>query len=171
MTSLFLAGFFLEIAFAAIPAPPPAPAAPPSIRDRADPSEVGPAIFTYRIDQRCQVDDTRKLQGADDLLWNDVARARSIDDENTVWRFVDNVRTQLFERRVRLLGEMVRGGELICHVRPSGEVVAAWIERRDTSTARRRAPIRESVDIRGGRLPDLGTFSVTFDTASVETDS
>lgn len=174
LTGFFLAGYFLAIALAAAPAPPPAPAGPagpPSILGDAERSDAGPAIFTYRIDGRCRVDDTRKLQGADDLLWNDVAEFRDIDEENTVWRFVGNVRTQLFERRVRLLGEMVRVGELICHVRPSGEVVAAWIERRDTSTARRRAPIRENVDIRDGRLPDLGTFSVTLESVSTETDS
>ena len=67
-------------------------------------------------------------------------------------------------------GELVREGELICHVRPSGEVVDAWIERRDDSVARRQAPRREPVPIRGGRVGDLGTFSVAFETMPADDD-
>jgi len=110
------------------------------------------------------VDNARKLQGTRELLWRSVAAAREITEERTVWRFIDNTRTQLRERRVKLRGEMVRRGELVCHVRPSGDVVQAWIERQDTSVARRRSPTRESVVVRDGRIPDLGTFSVTYET-------
>lgn len=156
-------GALLAITLVAAPAPPPSPAPAPSIHERLERSDQPTAIFTYQIDGRCRVDNARKLQGARELLWRKVAAAREITEERTVWRFIDNTRTQLRERRVKLRGELVRRGELVCHVRPSGDVVKAWIERQDTSVARRRAPTRESIAVRDGRIPDLGTFSVTFE--------
>lgn len=158
-------GALLAITLAAAPGPPPppSPAPPPSVHERLERGDRPTAIFTYQIDGRCRVDKTRKLQGARELLWRQVAAAREITKERTVWRFIDNTRTQLRERRVKLRGELVRHGELVCHVRPSGDVVKAWIERQDTSVARRRTPTRESVAVHDGRIPDLGTFSVTFE--------
>lgn len=123
-----------------------------------------PAIFTYRVDGRCRVDATRRLQGPDSLRWQDADQALDITSESTVFRYVSGQRVQLRERRVKLLGEMVREGLLVCHVRPSGEVVKAWIERHDTSPARRQTVQREALTIRSGRIGDLGTYSVSFDT-------
>ncbi len=149
-------------------APPPTAEARRSIEDLDEP---GPeAIFTYRVDGRCRVDDPRLLQGPDSILWRDAEEVFDITGESTVFRFIDGRRTQLRERRVRLLGELVREGELVCHVRPSGEVVNAWIERRDDSIARRQAPRRDPVAIRGGRVGDLGTFSVAFEVAPADAD-
>lgn len=161
-------GALLALTLAAAPAPPPTPAPPPSIHERLEQGDRPTAIFTYQIDGRCRVDNARKLQGPRELLWRQVAAVRGITEERTVWRFIDNTRTQLRERRVKLRGEMVRRGELVCHLRPSGDVINAWIERRDTSIARRRAPTRESVAVRDGRIPDLGTFSVTYEAPSGE---
>jgi len=156
-------GALLALTLAAAAAPPPSPVPPPSIHERLEQGDRPTAIFTYQIDGRCRVDNARKLQGPRELLWRQVAAARGISQEQTVWRFIDNTRTQLRERRVKLRGELVRRGELVCHVRPSGDVVNAWIEHQDTSVARRRSPTRESVTVSDGRIPDLGTFSVTFE--------
>ena len=149
-------------------APPPTPESTRSIGDLDDAGIE--AIFTYRIDGACRVDDPRLLHGPDRTLWRDADEAFDITGESIVFRFVDGRRTQLRERRVRLLGELVREGELVCHLRPSGEVVSAWIERRDDSIARRQAPRREPVPIRGGRVGDLGTFSVAFELAPADAD-
>tara|TARA_Y100001933_G_scaffold77192_1_gene78453 strand:- start:6598 stop:7122 length:525 start_codon:yes stop_codon:yes gene_type:complete len=147
------------------PPPPPQTTIPAGI-----PEATRNVIFTYRVDGGCRVESPRLLQGPDRTLWRDADETFDITGESTVFRFVDGRRTQLRERRVRLLGELVREGELICHVRPSGEVVDAWIERRDDSVARRQAPRREPVPIRGGRVGDLGTFSVAFETMPADDD-
>lgn len=156
-------GALLALTLAAAPAPPPSPTPPPSVHDRLEQRDRPTAIFTYQIDGRCRVDNARKLQGARELLWRQVAAALEITSERTIWRFMDNTRTQLRERRVKLRGEMVRQGELVCHVRPSGDVVKAWIERKDISVARRRTPTQDPVTVHDGRIADLGTFSVTFE--------
>lgn len=156
-------GALLALTLAAAPVPPSSPAPPPSVHDRLEQRDRPTAIFTYQIDGRCRVDNARKLQGRRELLWRQVAAALEITRERTIWRFMDNTRTQLRERRVKLRGEMVRQGELVCHVRPSGDVVKAWIERKDTSIARRRTPTQDPVTVRDGRIADLGTFSVTFE--------
>jgi hypothetical protein len=156
----------MVLAVAAAPAAPsdrlpPQHRQPPSIHDLKQ-AQTPPAIFTYNIDQHCQVADTRKLQGPDSLLWEDAQQAGDIFHETTEWKFIDGLRRQLSERRVKLLGEMVLDGELVCHVLPSGEVVDAWIERRDSSPGRRRVPTREPVAIHDGGIEDLGTFSLDF---------
>jgi hypothetical protein len=74
----------------------------------------------------------------------------------------DGRRSQLLERRVRLLGELVLEGELVCHLRPTGQVLEAWIERTDQGAARRRAPTRDEVPVRNGAIAPLGTFSVAY---------
>ena len=147
-----------------------APLPPQTATPAGTPEETRNVIFTYRVGGGCRVESPRLLQGPDRTLWRDADEALDITGESTVFRFVDGRRTQLRERRVRLLGELVREGELFCHVRPSGEVVNAWIERRDDSVARRQAPRREPVPIRGGRVGDLGTFSVAFETEPADDD-
>lgn len=123
---------------------------------------AAPSIFTYRLDGRCRVERTRKLQGPREIHWRDANESLGIVREEIVFRYVDGQRVRLTERRIKLLGEMVQNGLLICRVRPSGEVVEAWIERHDGSAARREAPRREPLTIRRGRIPDLGTYSVSF---------
>lgn len=123
---------------------------------------AAPSIFTYRLDRRCRVERTRKLQGPREIRWRDANESLGIVREEIVFRYVDGQRVRLTERRIKLLGEMVQTGLLICRVRPSGEVVEAWIERHDTRAARREAPHREPLTIRRGRIPDLGTHSVSF---------
>ena len=139
---------------------PPQPVEAPRIRDLA-PAVPAPAIFTYAVDEACRIVRPRKLQGPASMVWDDAQKARDVFSEETVWRFVDGVRRQLQERRVKLLGEMILEGELVCHVLPSGEVVEAWIERTE-GAVRRQARSREVLTIRGGRIEDLGTFSLDF---------
>jgi hypothetical protein len=140
---------------------PPEPVEPPRVRDLL-PSESPPAIFTYRVDPQCRVTDTRKLQGPDQLTWEDAQRARNVYRETTAWRFVDGLRRQLREHRVKLLGEMIRQGELVCLVLPSGEVVEAWIERSESGAGRRETNVRETVTVDDDGIEDLGTFSLDF---------
>lgn len=165
---MMITGFVMAVLMAASTAGaapgdrlPPEPGDAPSIHDLR--GGQPPAIFTYRVDEQCRVTGVRQLQGPDDLLWRDVNRARRISAEDTVFRMVEGQRRQLTERRVRLLGEMVLPGELVCLVQPIGGVVDAWIMRTDTSPARRRAPTRESVPVRDGDIGELGTFSVTLE--------
>lgn len=141
-------------------APPRAPRPPPSLAELT--AHTPSAIFTYSVDGRCAITGARKLQGNDQVRWDDADSALDIVTEAMVFRYVDGLRTRLRERRVRLLGELVEGGELVCHLRPSGEVVAAWIERHDESVARRRAPQREPVMVRDGKIGELGTYSLSF---------
>lgn len=122
------------------------------------PAAEPPPIFTYSVDEACRVTAIRKLQGSSEVSARDV-EAR-VFREDTVWRFVDGERLQLRERRVKLLGEMILEGELVCLVRPSGAVVEAWIERSADTAGRRRAPTREPVGIAGGAVEHLGTFSI-----------
>lgn len=138
---------------------PPEPAEVPSVGELRD-SEPAEAIFTYRIDGRCRVTGARKLQGPEDVTWRDADERLEVFREDIEFRFVDGVRRQLRERRVKLLGEMVREGELVCFVLPSGDVAEAWIERRDRSTGRRRAPTREPIAVSDGEIDPLGTFSL-----------
>lgn len=155
----------LMIAALAAPPPPdpsrlpPEPVERPSIRDLPA-GEAPAAIFTYSVDGACRVTGITRLQGPKTSSWEDVEQAHQVSGEETVWRFVDGLRRQLTERRVKLLGEMVLEGELVCYVLPSGDVAQAWVERRDSRLGRRRAPTREPVPVRGGSIPDLGTFSV-----------
>lgn len=143
--------------------PPPEPVATPSVHD-GDDGDL-PALFTYRVDGHCRVDRTRKLQGPPDVRWKDAALRFGVAREDTVWRYLDGVRSQLRERRVKLLGEMVLPGELVCLLRPSGEVMEAWLERRDADS-RGRSVSREPVAVQGGRIADLGAFSLTLDPAA-----
>ncbi|MFU8814658.1 MAG: hypothetical protein ACNA7W_04875 [Pseudomonadales bacterium] len=129
--------------------------------DAADLS-TSPAIFTYKVDDRCRVTRTRKLQGPDDLQWRHVDQQLQIFSEATVWRMIDGTRRQLTERRVALQGEMVRAGELICLLSPLGEVLEASIARLDARNPRQRIPILEPAPLSNDGLGDLGTFSVVF---------
>ncbi|MEQ8483314.1 MAG: hypothetical protein RIB46_03030 [Pseudomonadales bacterium] len=142
---------------------PPRPPEMPSFRPPVSADPV-PAIFVYRIDAGCQVTGTRKLSGPAALSWRDVQRQRQIEQRQVVWRIVDGVRSQLIERRVKLRGELVREGELVCHLRPGGQVLEAWIERRDQSAARRQAPQRDAVAVIDGGIADLGAYSLTIET-------
>ncbi|HEX7036683.1 MAG TPA: hypothetical protein VF210_12965 [Pseudomonadales bacterium] len=130
---------------------PPVPRFPPP-----EPS----SIFTYSVDGACEVTEIRKLQGSNEVSARDVEKR--VFGEDTVWRFVDGERLQLQERRVKLLGEMILEGELVCLVRPTGAVVEAWIERSTDADGRRRRPTREPVEIAGGAIEHLGTFSIEF---------
>jgi hypothetical protein len=138
-------------------ASPPEP--PPRVRD-LDTPETLPGLFTYKVDERCRVSHIRKLQGPDDLDWREVERQLHISAENIVWRMMDGNRRQLIERRVRLVGEMVQGGELYCLLTPMGELVEASIARYEPAAPRHSIPRRESAPIHNGDLGDLGTFSV-----------
>lgn len=122
---------------------------------------TSPGIFTYKVDDLCRVTRARKLQGPPDLDWRQVDRQLQLSSEATVWRMTDGGRRQLTERRVTLLGELVRCGELICLLSPMGDVVEAFIERTDPNP-RQRIPTRERAPLSNGRLGDLGTFSVVF---------
>jgi len=156
----------VAVAAAASPAlatePPVAPPPPAHGSPRIDVIPAAPSIFTYRVDGRCRVERTRKLQGPREVRWRDAKESLGIVREEIVFRYVDGQRVQLRERLIKLLGEMVREGVLVCRVRPSGAVVEAWIERHDGNAARREAPRREPLTIRRGRIPDLGTYSVSF---------
>jgi hypothetical protein len=143
---------------------PPEPAQPPGFRSLHGDDEL-PAIFLYQVDGRCRVTATRKLQGAEAVSWRQVQQQHQIEQQRIIWRMVDGVRSQLYERRVKLRGELVRPGELVCHVRPAGQVLEAWIERRDDSPARRRTLQREPVTVTDGRIADLGTYSLTIEPA------
>lgn len=144
------------------PGPPRTPQAPPLVETRSE-TDALRAIFTYSVDGGCNVADTRRLQGGDDVRWADADAALGVIREDMVFRYVDGLRTRLRERRIRLLGELVATGELVCHLRPSGAVVRAWIERHDRSPARRQATRREPLTVRDGSLADLGTYSLSFD--------
>lgn len=147
---------------AAEPAPPPP--LPPNVP--ALPGHAGaelPGIFLYQVDATCRVTATRKLQGPESLSWRQVQAQRGIEQQRIVWRMIDGTRSQLTERRVKLRGELVEPGELVCLIRPNGHVREAWIERRDRSAARRQAPRRDPVPLRDGRLADLGTYSLTIE--------
>jgi len=87
------------------PVPPPPPPQAPTPIDDVPPVET---IFTYRLDGRCRVERTRKLQGPAAIRWRDADSALGITREETVFRYVAGQRTQLRERRVKLLGEMVQ---------------------------------------------------------------
>lgn len=141
---------------------PPRPPEMPSFRPPTSADPV-PGIFVYQVDAGCRVTGTRKLSGPPALSWRDVQRERQIEQRQVVWRIVDGVRSQLIERRVKLRGELVREGDLVCHLRPGGQVVDAWIERYDQTAARRQAPQREAVAVSGGRIADLGTYSLTVE--------
>lgn len=164
MTALLLLQAAAAASTAAGTAPDPGRLPPPLPRPVPELPTDPPAIFLYSVDGECRVVDTRKLQGPEQITWGDVQRAKQVFREQTAWRFVDGLRRQLQERRVKLLGEMVLEGELVCHVLPSGEVVEAWIEREDGGAGRRRIPDREPVDSTDGNLQDLGTFSVELTT-------
>lgn len=143
------------------PEPPDPPRTLPS-------SGEAPAIFTYSVDGRCRVADPRKLQGSESRTWPEAEGRYDVYRETTLWRFLDGMRRQLRERRVKLMGEMVREGVLVCHLQPSGEVVDAWIEREDDGSARRRAPTRQPVAVSDGEIEHLGTFSLELpDTGAV----
>lgn len=142
---------------------PPDARRPPDVRD-LPPAGAPPAIFTYEVAGDCRITGTRKLQGPDQVDWAEAQRRRQVFREDTVWRFIDGMRRQLRERRVKLRGEMVREGELVCHLLPSGEVAEAWIERRDAAPGRRRTPTREPVTVRDGTIADLGTYSLDLNT-------
>jgi hypothetical protein len=152
------------LAWSASPPPPPEVPQPPSNRSASDVDEL-PAIFLYRVDARCRVTATRMLQGPETMNWRHVQEHQQIEQQRIVWRMVDGVRSQLHERRVKLRGELVETGELVCHIRPAGQVLEAWIERRDDSPARRRALQREPVTVTDGRIADLGTYSLTLEPA------
>ena len=136
---------------------PPEP--PPQMRDLPS-AATPPAIFTYTVDGECRITGTRKLQGPEQMSWETVERERDVFQETTEWRFIEGVRRQLRERRVKLRGEMVEEGDLVCHVLPSGDVVAAWIERREPGVGRRQAPRREALTVQDGGIERLGTFSL-----------
>lgn len=147
---------------AAAPAPPDPVSPPRSVEELRTRTSPQAAIFTYTVDDACRIGDTRKLQGPDDVRWQDAESALDIAAESGTFRYVDGMRTRLTERRVKLLGEMVREGELVCHIRPSGEVIAAWIEFRNPDAGRRRSLSRETVPVRDGTIGDLGTFSLVL---------
>lgn len=158
-------GAILAVAAAQAPDPdllPPRAEPPRSVRDLPAPTRPR-AIFTYTVDGACRVTGIRKLQGAAHVTWRDAEQAHEVSRETTVWRFVDGLRRQLRERRVKLMGEMIDDGELVCLLQPSGSVVQAWIERRDNTPARRRSPTRQPVPLEDGQLTGLGTFSVDID--------
>jgi hypothetical protein len=138
---------------------PPQPAQVPSLGELRG-SEQDAAIFTYRVDGHCRITRARKLQGPDGFEWRDADEHLEVFQEAVDFRFIDGMRRQIRERRVRLLGEMVREGELICRVLPSGDVAEAWIERRDRSAGRRRSPSREPLPVTDGEIEPLGTFSL-----------
>lgn len=150
----------LTLAAAAGVDPDLLPPQPEPERERPMPRGALPAIFTYAVDERCRVVRVRKLQGSPDVSWDDVQQAMTIAAEDTVWRYVDGARRQLRERRVKLLGEMIREGELVCLVLPSGDVLEAWVERTDAGSARRRAPVREPLTVQDGTIESPGTFSL-----------
>ena len=144
------------------PAPDPErlpPEPPPRLRDLPS-AEPPSAIFTYSVDDECRITGTRKLQGPEEMSWELAEREREVFQETTEWRFIDGVRRQLRERRVKLRGEMVEEGDLVCHVLPSGDVVAAWIERSNPGVTSRRPLRRESVTVQDGDIEPLGTFSL-----------
>jgi hypothetical protein len=145
-------------------APPPDP---PAVRDLAVPDDT-PGIFTYRVDDRCRVTQTRKLQGPRQLAWREVERALGLFSEETVFRMVEGNRRQLVLRRVVLMGEMVESGELHCLLSPMGELVEAWIARTDSTAPRQRLPRREAAPVQRGSLGDLGTFSVIYQPAAID---
>lgn len=154
-----IASLILLMAAAAAAGEPGPSRLPPKLPPVPElPAAEPAAIFTYSVDGQCRVDEIRKLQGPNDVGSRDLEQR--VYRERTVWRFVDGERLQLRERRVQLLGEMVLEGELVCHVRPAGGVVEAWIEREDSTGARRRAPSRVSVRLIGDAIEHLGTFSV-----------
>jgi hypothetical protein len=157
-----LAAFAVEAPAADVSRLPPAVPATPDFRTLPG-TPAPPAIFVYRVDRGCRVTGARKLQGPESLSWRDVQQQHQIELRQVVWRIVDGVRSQLVERRVKLRGELVREGELVCHVRPAGQVLEAWIERADDSAARRRTTRREPVAVQDGYIADLGTYSLTID--------
>jgi hypothetical protein len=165
LASLLLATLLLVAGVSVAAAPDPAPAVPPP-PDQApnvrslEPTPEPPGLFTYTVDGACRVSRTRKLQGPENMDWRDVERRLEVSRESTVWRMIDGQRRQLIERRVRLLGELVQGGELYCLLNPMGQLVEAWIERTDPDATRYSIPRREPAPLRDGLLADLGTFSV-----------
>jgi hypothetical protein len=138
-----------------------APPDPPTVRG-IEQERAAPAIFTYRVDERCRVTAPRKLQGPEPLEWREVERALDLAAERTVWRMVDGDRRQFLERRVTLSGEMVEGGELYCLMTPMGQVFDAWIMRTNPSAPRQQRPQRQTAPVSDGTLGDLGTFSILF---------